>query len=66
MADGINCAIPNDSKPNGYYYIERMLKLSTNEGTRPLLCGSCLEARGLKNTELVEKAGITTIAELPN
>lgn len=64
MADGVNCAIPNQNTPNGYYNIERMIKLSTNKGTRLLLCGSCLEARGLKNLELVEKAEISTMAEL--
>lgn len=64
MADGVNCAIPNQNTPNGYYNIERMLKLSTNKGTRLLLCGSCLEARGLKNIELVDKAEISTMAEL--
>lgn len=64
MADGVNCAIPNQNTPNGYYNIERMLKLSTNKGTRLLLCGSCLEARGLKNMELVEKEEMSTMAEL--
>ena len=51
-------------QPNGYYNIERMLKLSTRSGTRLLLCGSCLDARGLKNIELVDKAEISTMAEL--
>ena|SRR3970040_2304994 len=64
MADGVNCAIPNQNTPNGYYNIERMIKLSTNKGTRLLLCGSCLDARGLRNIELVEKAGISSMAEL--
>lgn len=64
MADGVNCAIPNQNTPNGYYNIERILKFSTNKGTRLLLCGSCLEARGLKSIELVEQAEISTLAEL--
>lgn len=64
MADGVNCAIPNQNTPNGYYNIERMLKLSTRKGARLLLCGSCLEARGLKNNELVDKAEISTMEEL--
>ncbi len=64
MADGVNCAIPNQNTPNGYYNIERMLKLSTKKGTRLLLCGSCLDARGLKTIELVEDAKISTMAEL--
>lgn len=64
MADGVNCAIPDQNTPNGYYNIERMLKLSTNKGTRLLLCGSCLDARGLKTITLVEKAEISTMSEL--
>ncbi len=64
MADGVNCAIPNQNTPNGYYNIERMLKLSTKKGTRLLLCGSCLDARGLKTIELVEDEKISTMAEL--
>jgi uncharacterized protein involved in oxidation of intracellular sulfur len=64
IADGVNCAIPKQNTPNGYYNIERMIKLSTNKGTQLLLCGSCLEARGLKNVELIEKAEISTMAEL--
>lgn len=64
MADGVNCAVPNQNTPNGYYNIERMIKLSTNKGTKVLLCGSCLEARGLKEVPLIEKAEISTMAEL--
>jgi len=64
MADGVNCAIPNQNTPNGYYNIERMIKLSTRNGSRLLLCGSCLVARGLKNIELVDKAEISTMAAL--
>lgn len=64
MADAVGCAIPGQNTPNGYYNIERMLKLSTNKGARLLLCGGCLEARGLKNAELVEKAQISSMAEL--
>lgn len=41
-----------------------MLKLSTNKGTKLLLCGSCLEARGLKEITLVDKAQISSMAEL--
>ena len=64
MADGVNCAIPNQNTPNGFYNTERMLKISTRNGTRLLLCGSCLEARGLKSIELVDKAEVSTMAAL--
>ncbi|TVR76614.1 MAG: hypothetical protein EA409_13150 [Saprospirales bacterium] len=64
MADAVNCAIPNQTTPNGYYNIERMLKISTRNGSRLLLCGSCLEARGLKGIELLSNSQISTMAEL--
>lgn len=64
MADGVNCAIPNQNTPNGYYNIERMLKLSTRSGTKLLLCGSCLDARGLKDVPLTDEAEISTMAAL--
>ena len=66
MADGANCAIANQATPNGYYNIERMLKLSLNKGTKVKICGSCAEARGLKNTPLVEGAEISNLSELSN
>ncbi len=64
MADGVNCAISKQNTPNGYYNIERMLNLAAKKGTRILLCGSCLDARGLHNIELVENAQRSTMAEL--
>lgn len=66
MADGANCAIANLTTPNGYYNIERMLKLSLNRGAKVKICGSCAEARGLKNIQLVEGAEISNLAELTN
>lgn len=64
MADGVGCAIPNQNTPNGYYNIERMLKLSLNKGAKLKLCGSCIEARGLKEIKLIEKAEMSSMAEL--
>ena len=66
MADGANCAIAGQTTPNGFYNIERMLKLSLNKGAKVKICGSCAEARGLKNVTLVEGAEISNLAELTN
>lgn len=66
MADAANCAIAGQTTPNGYYNIERMLKLSLNKGAKVKICGSCAEARALKNTALVEGAEISNLAELTN
>lgn len=66
IADAANCAIASQTTPNGYYNIERMLKLSLNKGAKVKICGSCADARGLKNLTLVEGAEISSLAELTN
>lgn len=66
MADAANCAIANQTTPNGYYNIERMLKLALTKGAKVKICGSCAEARGLKNAPLIEGTEISTMAELTN
>ncbi|MBI4947730.1 MAG: DsrE family protein [Bacteroidetes bacterium] len=64
MADATTCAIANQTTPNGYYNIERMLKLAITKNAKVKICGSCAEARGLKNTLLIEGVEISTMAEL--
>lgn len=63
MADAAACAIAGQVTPNGYYNIERMLKFTILKGAKVKICGSCAEARGLKNIPLVEGAEISTMAE---
>jgi len=64
MADAASCAVAGQNTPNGYYNIERMIKFSINKGAKVKICGSCAEARGLKNVQLIEGAEISTMAEL--
>lgn len=64
MADAANCAIANQNTPNGYYNIEKMLKLSILKGAHVKICGSCAEARGLQNIPLVEGAEISNLIAL--
>ena len=66
MADGAYCAIARQTTPNGNYNIERMLRLSLNKGAKVKICGSCAEARGLKNLPLIEGAEISNLSELTN
>jgi len=64
MADAANCAIANQNTPNGYYNIESMLKVILAKGAKVKICGSCADARGLKNVPLIEGTEISTMAEL--
>lgn len=66
MADAANCAIANQNTPNGYYNIERMIKLALTKGAKVKICGSCADTRGLKNAVLIEGTEISTMAELTN
>ncbi|MFN8258057.1 MAG: DsrE family protein [Bacteroidales bacterium] len=64
MADAVTCALPNQNTPNGYYNIERMLKSVINKKGKVKLCGTCADARGLKEMKLIEGAEISTMKEL--
>jgi len=66
IADAVNCAVANQVTPNGFYNIERMLKLAITKGSKVKLCGSCSDARGLKNVSLVEGAEMSNMTELTN
>lgn len=66
IADAVNCALKDQITPNGFYNIERMLKLAITKGSKVKLCGSCSDTRGLKNLPLVEGAEMSTMSELTN
>lgn len=64
MADAVTCALPNQATPQGYYNIERMLRSVINKGGVVKACGSCAEARGLKDLQLIEGAELSTMSQL--
>lgn len=64
MADAVGCAIPNQVTPQGYYNIGRMLKSVVQKNAKLRACGTCLDARGLGQTKLVEGAERSTMQEL--
>jgi uncharacterized protein involved in oxidation of intracellular sulfur len=66
MADAANCAIADQNTPNGYYNIEKMIKVILLKGAKVKICGSCADARGLKSIPLIEGTEISTMAELTN
>ncbi|MHB1687893.1 MAG: DsrE/DsrF/TusD sulfur relay family protein [Ignavibacteriaceae bacterium] len=64
MADAAACAVANQVTPSGYYNIERMIKSVINKGGQVKICGTCADARGIKNLPLIEGAEISTMSEL--
>lgn len=64
MGDAASCAKAGQMVPQGYYSLERMLKGFGLKGGETGVCGTCMEARGLTDDELVEGARRSTLEEL--
>lgn len=64
LGDAVTCALPDQATPQGYYNVERMLKAVISKGAQVKACGSCLEARGLKDLTLIEGAEASTMSQL--
>ena len=54
LADSVGCALPAQVTPNGYYNIERMLRSVIRNGAAVKACGTCMDARGMAQLELVD------------
>ena len=63
LADAVGCARAGQKVPQGYYSIELMLGKVARQGEVGL-CGTCMDARGLVETELIEGARRSTLAQL--
>ena len=64
MTDAVACALPNQSTPQGYYNVERMLKSVIARGGQVKACGTCSEARGIKGLPLIDGVEISTMSQL--
>jgi uncharacterized protein involved in oxidation of intracellular sulfur len=66
MADAVLAAKAQQKTPDGYYNVERMLKRVLGSKGSVLLCGTCMDARGISDAELLEGAHRSTMDELAN
>ena len=64
MADAVLAAKGGQKTPEGFYNVERMLKRVLSAKGRVLLCGTCMDARGLGDSEIMEGARRSTMDEL--
>lgn len=64
MADAVGCALPNQNTAQGYYNIERMMKSVIAKGGKVKICGTCLEARGIRQLPLIEETEVSNMGEL--
>jgi uncharacterized protein involved in oxidation of intracellular sulfur len=64
MADAVVAAKTGQKTPDGYYNVERMLKGVVAGKGQVLLCGTCVDARGVADTEIMASARRSNMAEL--
>lgn len=64
MGDAAACAKAGQKVPQGYYNIADMLGAVARRGGEIGVCGTCMDARGIADTELVEGALRGTLDEV--
>jgi uncharacterized protein involved in oxidation of intracellular sulfur len=63
MADAVGCAKTGQKVPEGYYNVQLMLGKVLRKGEVGL-CGTCMDARGLRDEEIIDGARRSTLAQL--
>ena len=63
MADAVACAKSGQKLPEGYSNLQLMLGKVIRKGEVGL-CGTCMDARGLRDDEVIEGARRSTLAQL--
>lgn len=64
MADAVVAARKGQKTPNGYYNMERMVRRVALGKGGVLLCGTCMDARGVTDDDVLEGARRSTMDEL--
>jgi uncharacterized protein involved in oxidation of intracellular sulfur len=64
MGDAASCAKANQKVPQGYYSVELMLRAPARHGAEIGVCGTCMDARGIAEAELMQDARRGTLEQL--
>ena len=64
IGDASSCAKAGQRTPEGWYSIERMLRIVTLKGGEIGVCGSCMDARGISDEELAQGCRRSSMDEL--
>ena len=64
IGDAASCAKGGQKVPQGFYNLELMLGGVLRNGAEIGVCGTCMDARGIAETELMEGSRRSTLAEL--
>ena len=64
MGDAAACAAAGQKVPQGYYNLGDMLGMVARRNVEIGVCGTCMDARGIADAELVTGAARGTMAQL--
>lgn len=64
VGDAALCAKSGQKVPEGFYNIQLMLGKVLRSGAAVGVCGTCMDARGIADTELAEGTHRSTLVEL--
>ena len=64
IGDAAACAKGGQKVPEGFYNLQVMLGRVVRNGAEIGVCGTCMDARGIAETELIEGSHKSTLAEL--
>lgn len=64
LGDSVVGASRHQQTPDGYYNIERMIKVLVKKQAAIYLCGTCLDARGMSPDRIIEGCKRSTMSEL--
>ena len=64
IGDAASCAKGGQKVPEGFYNLQVMLGRVLRNGAEIGVCGTCMDARGIAETELMEGSRRSTMAEL--
>jgi uncharacterized protein involved in oxidation of intracellular sulfur len=64
MGDAAACAKTGQTLPQGYYNLERMLRVVSQARGDVAVCGSCMDARGIDDVELAQGTRRGSLEEL--
>jgi uncharacterized protein involved in oxidation of intracellular sulfur len=64
IGDAASCAKGGQKVPEGFYNLQVMLGRVVRGGAEIGVCGTCLDARGIAETELIEGSRKSSLAEL--
>ena len=64
IGDASSCAKSGQKVPEGFYNLQLMVGKVVRSGSAVGVCGTCMDARGITDAELIDGTRRSTLAEL--